>query len=131
MSQTATRLPKRFPVRSKYAVESCGPFVRRYVEFPDGRKVPLPKRKALPCNRCEHPASLRAIPETTEGTTRRGKTGFRLLNRVSTSRRRGVLLHRTKAENAALRWNTTCLLFSTPEFTSNNTFRGAVSVHNS
>jgi hypothetical protein len=49
MPQTATRLPKRFPVGSKYVLESCGPFVRRYVEFPDGRKVPLPKRKVLPC----------------------------------------------------------------------------------
>jgi hypothetical protein len=49
MPQTATRLPKRFPVGSKYVLESCGPLVRRYVEFPDGRKVPLPKRKALPC----------------------------------------------------------------------------------
>jgi hypothetical protein len=49
MPQAATHLRKRFPVGSKYVVESCGPFVRRYVEFPDGRKVPLPKRKALLC----------------------------------------------------------------------------------
>jgi hypothetical protein len=49
MAQTANRLPNRFPVGSKYVVESCGPVVRRYVEFPDGHKVSLPKRKALPC----------------------------------------------------------------------------------
>jgi hypothetical protein len=49
MAQTATRLPNRFPVGSKYVVESCGPVVRRYVEFSGGRKVALPKRKAVPC----------------------------------------------------------------------------------
>ena len=49
MAQTANRLPNRFPVGSKYVVESCGLVVRRYVEFPDGRKIALPKRKAVPC----------------------------------------------------------------------------------
>jgi hypothetical protein len=49
MVRTPNRLPKRFPVGSKYVVESCGPVVRRYVECPDGRKFTLLKRKALPC----------------------------------------------------------------------------------
>ena len=49
MAQPGNRLPNRFPVGSKYVVESSGPFVRRYVEFPNGRRIALPKRKALPC----------------------------------------------------------------------------------
>src|SRR5258708_6189956 len=49
MARTSNRLPERFPVGSKYVVESCGPVVRRYVEFPDGHKVTLPKRRALSC----------------------------------------------------------------------------------
>jgi hypothetical protein len=49
MARTSTRLPTRFPVGSKYVVESHGPVVSRYVEFPDGQKVVLAKRMALPC----------------------------------------------------------------------------------
>ena len=48
MSSSA-RLPMRFPVGSKYVLESHGQVVRRYVEFPSGRKVKLATRKALPC----------------------------------------------------------------------------------
>ena len=44
------RLPARFPVGSKYVLESRGQVVRRYVEFPNGRKVKLATRKALPCD---------------------------------------------------------------------------------
>jgi len=36
----------RAPIGTKYVLETCGPYVRRYVEFPDGRKVTLPTRKA-------------------------------------------------------------------------------------
>jgi hypothetical protein len=42
-------LPMRFPVGSKYILESSGPFVRRYIEFPNGRRVQLPTRKAVFC----------------------------------------------------------------------------------
>jgi hypothetical protein len=49
MAQTSNRLPKRFPVGSKYVVESHGPVVSRYVEFPNGQKVILAKRTALSC----------------------------------------------------------------------------------
>ena len=48
--RSLARLPARFPVGSKYILESCGQVVRRYVEFPNGRKVKLATRKALPCN---------------------------------------------------------------------------------
>jgi hypothetical protein len=47
MARTSNRLPKRFPVGSKYVVESHGPVVSRYVEFPNGHKVMLAKRMAL------------------------------------------------------------------------------------
>ena len=45
----STRLPTRFPPGSKYVLESHGATVLRYVELPDGRRVPLPSRKALTC----------------------------------------------------------------------------------
>ena len=43
------RLPKRFPVGTKYILESYGGFVRRYIEYPNGRRVELETRKALSC----------------------------------------------------------------------------------
>ena len=43
------RLPKRFPVGTKYILESCGGFVRRYIEYPSGRRIELETRKALSC----------------------------------------------------------------------------------
>ena len=45
------RLPKRLPEGTKYVVESAGQFVRRFVELPNGRKIPLSTRKAQPCAR--------------------------------------------------------------------------------
>jgi hypothetical protein len=47
---TVSRLPARFPTGTKYVLESRGPFVRRYIEFPNGRRVQLAGRKALTCN---------------------------------------------------------------------------------
>jgi hypothetical protein len=52
MSSSA-RLPARFPVGSKYVLESRGPFVRRYIEFPNGRRVQLATRKAASCGSWE------------------------------------------------------------------------------
>jgi hypothetical protein len=46
---SASHLPTRFPIGTKYVLESRGPFVRRYVEFPNGRRIKLAIRKALPC----------------------------------------------------------------------------------
>ena len=34
-----TRLPEHFPIGTKYVLEGCGPFVRRYIEFPNGRRI--------------------------------------------------------------------------------------------
>jgi hypothetical protein len=44
-------LPERFPENTKYVLEARGGLVRRYVEFPDGRRLELAARKALTC-RC-------------------------------------------------------------------------------
>jgi hypothetical protein len=54
MATTSDRLPKRFPVGTKYVVESHGPLVTRYVEFPNGHRVVLAKRRALPCGTVGH-----------------------------------------------------------------------------
>ena len=51
----------RAPVGTKYVLEACGPVVRRYVEFPDGRRVTLAKRKAAHCGCIEH-SNVSIIP---------------------------------------------------------------------
>jgi hypothetical protein len=53
-----SRLPARFPANSKYVLESRGPYVRRYVEFPDGRKVELAPRRSLTCHCAGRAAAL-------------------------------------------------------------------------
>jgi hypothetical protein len=45
----STRLPTRFPKGAKYVLEADGGYVRRYVEFPDGRRIVLARRKAMIC----------------------------------------------------------------------------------
>jgi hypothetical protein len=45
------QLPDDFPENTKYVVEARGPLVRRYIAFPDGRRLELAPRKALTC-RC-------------------------------------------------------------------------------
>lgn len=50
MNYTATRLPSRFPVGTKFVIESrptrAGqpPDYSRHLEFPDGTYLPLPSR---------------------------------------------------------------------------------------
>ena len=48
-----TRLPARFPANTKYVLEARGPYVRRYIEYPDGHKVELSPRKAATCHCAE------------------------------------------------------------------------------
>jgi len=43
---SAFQLPRRLPVGTKYVVEICGEFVRRFVELPNGARIPLRNRKA-------------------------------------------------------------------------------------
>ena len=59
--RSVSRRQMRFPAGTKYVLESCGPFVRRYVEFPDGSKIQLPTRKALTCMCTERQTSI--VPE--------------------------------------------------------------------
>jgi hypothetical protein len=59
--QTSSRLPRRFPANTKYVVEAHGAYVRRYVEFPDGRVIELSPRKAQTCH-CAEAALVPALP---------------------------------------------------------------------
>ena len=42
-------LPVRVPIGTKYVLEGRGPFVRRYIEYPNGRRIQLATRMALTC----------------------------------------------------------------------------------
>lgn len=46
----------RLPAGTKYVLESHGPIVRRYVEFPNGQRVTLAKRRAVLCTCRKHEA---------------------------------------------------------------------------
>lgn len=59
---SSSRLPARFPVCTKYVLESRGQFVRRYIEFPNGRRVQLPTRKASSCQ-CAAWQQIGIVPE--------------------------------------------------------------------
>lgn len=54
MPRKAARLPNRFPVGTKYILESRGgvkgmTLIHRYVQFPNGRQVELAARLIEPC----------------------------------------------------------------------------------
>lgn len=55
-------LPTRFPANTKYVLEGRGPLVRRYIEFPDGRRIELSPRKALTCH-CAERARQRVVSD--------------------------------------------------------------------
>jgi hypothetical protein len=57
-------LPARFPVGTKYVIEGRGLFVQRYIEFPNGRRVQLARRKALSCS-CAALQQISIIPNET------------------------------------------------------------------
>ena len=57
----ASRRQLSFPVGTKYVLERVGPFVRRYIEFPNGSRKQLPTRKALTCVRAKLQTSI--VPE--------------------------------------------------------------------
>jgi hypothetical protein len=60
----SARLPKRFPIGTKYVLEGHGPTVRRYIEFPNGRRKQLASRKALSCT-CAAGRELSIVPDQT------------------------------------------------------------------
>jgi hypothetical protein len=45
----ASRRQLCFPAGTKYVLEGRGPFVRRYIEFPNGGRIQLLTRKAQTC----------------------------------------------------------------------------------
>ncbi len=67
----SNRLPTRFPEGTKYVLESEGGIVRRYVEFPDGRKIALANRKAVTC--CAEDVSLVPLVAQAEHKRRRAR----------------------------------------------------------
>jgi hypothetical protein len=56
-------LPARFPVGTKYVLEACGQYVRRYIEYPDGRRTQLATRKALTCG-CLELKQIGIVPDS-------------------------------------------------------------------
>lgn len=58
------RVPAHFSIGTKYVVEGRGPFVRRYIEFPNGRRVQLATRMALSCT-CAARHQIDIVPEQT------------------------------------------------------------------
>jgi len=59
---SSSRTPRRYPVGTKYVLEARGPFVRRYIEFPDGRRIKLATRKAWPCT-CAGREQTNIVPD--------------------------------------------------------------------
>jgi hypothetical protein len=59
---SSSRLPTRFPVGSKYVLESRGPFVLRYIELPNGDRVQLSTRRALSCI-CAASLQMSIVPD--------------------------------------------------------------------
>ena len=55
------RLPKSFPDGTTYVVEARGAMIRRYVVFPNGRKVNLRSRKPVRCDYRD--ANVSIVPE--------------------------------------------------------------------
>jgi hypothetical protein len=54
----SSRLPAHIPDGTKYILEREGAIVRRFVEFPSGRKVRLTNRKAMTCSCAEQQTSI-------------------------------------------------------------------------
>jgi len=72
--QRLTQLPTRFPANSKYVLESRGPWVRRYLEFPGGRTLELTPRKAATCH-CAELASQAETPPAADAKRRKRSVG--------------------------------------------------------
>ena len=76
--RSTTRLPTRFPDGAKYVLESHGGMVRRFVEFPDGRRITLAARKAIPCV-CAEATEVSIVPAVAESHTPRRRSTRRPL----------------------------------------------------
>ena len=74
-------LPMRFPVGSKYILESSGPFVRRFIEFPNGRRVQLPTPVFCVCWEWQQIGIVpdqRAAPVDAPSTSKKQRASFDL-----------------------------------------------------
>ena len=76
----SSRLPTRFPEGTKYVLESHGGEVHRFVEFPDGRRITLNKRKAATCVCAEQ--ELVSIVPPAVAAAKRGRRPARVLEAV-------------------------------------------------
>jgi hypothetical protein len=65
MAYSANRLPSRFPVGTKFVIESHrgkeGQVYSRFLEFPDGTFLPLPSRKAPVARKAAAHGQRRAV----------------------------------------------------------------------
>lgn len=86
--RSTRRLPARFPDGAKYVLESEGGMVRRYVEFPDGRKVMLARRKAAVCV-CPELHEVSIVPAVVEAPAPRK----RVAAKVTAKRGARILAH--------------------------------------
>ena len=59
-----SRVCNEYPDGTRYVVEAHGAIVKRYVEYPDGRRVKLRDRKAHRCNWAGTIASI--VPDQIE-----------------------------------------------------------------
>jgi len=62
-----SRAGKGYPDGTKYVVESHGAIVKRYVEYPDGRRIRLSDRKSHRCSLGETAASI--VPDQVDEET--------------------------------------------------------------
>jgi hypothetical protein len=78
----SSRLPSRFPVGTKYVLESRGGVVHRYVEYPDGRKLALSPREPATCN-CLALQELSIVPDLAAAPAPRRKPARAVARRRS------------------------------------------------
>ena len=62
-----SRLPTQYPAGTKYVVEAHGSLVKRYVEYPNGRRIKLRNRKARTCVT----TGVSLVPDQTEAINER------------------------------------------------------------
>jgi hypothetical protein len=80
--RSSNRLPTRFPDGAKYVLESHAGMVRRFVEFPDGRRVTLPARKAVACA-CPDLTEASLVPAVADTQAPRRRTSRRTVRALA------------------------------------------------
>ena len=62
-----SRVGKNYPDGTKYVVEAHGAIVKRYLEYPDGRRIRLNNRKSHRCSWGETVTSI--VPDEVDEAT--------------------------------------------------------------